>query len=386
MPPRHETIRPDDAAEIDVAVISTAALPWRTGPAFFSLWHACGLAALGRRTVLVVPWLGAGSQRRLWNRVLFDTPGDQARWLVEEAERLGAPPLPEVRFYRGYYAGPLASIVALADVYAAVPDARAYVLQEPEHLHWFPTSRPRRRLAAERVVGVVMTNYGHYIRAADFPGCDLAARFVEWRHARLMRAHTDFIVPLSQAVALNGLGHPMRVARVTGVVSDYARVAPVEAGNRGVFFLGRLVWNKGLAAIIETAKRMNLEIDVLGEGPDRAAIERRAADRGAPVRFLGSSTSPWCDMANYRVFFNPSLSEVLCSTTMEALVAGRHVVLPECAANDPFRDYPNVHFYSDADGAVTALRRALAVLPETPEKARREFDWMTACRTLDEML
>jgi digalactosyldiacylglycerol synthase len=386
MPPRHETIRPDSAAEIDVAVISTAALPWRTGPAFFALWHACGLAALGRRTVLVVPWLGAGSQRRLWNRVLFDTPGDQARWLVEEAERLGAPPLPEVRFYRGYYAGPLASIVALADVYAAVPDARAYVLQEPEHLHWFPTSRPRRRLAAERVVGIVMTNYGHYIRAADFPGCGLVARFVEWRHARLMRAHTDFIVPLSQAVALNGLGHPMRMARVTGVVSDYARVAPVEAGNRGVFFLGRLVWNKGLAAVIETAKRMDLEIDVLGEGPDRAAIERRAADRGAPVRFLGSSDSPWRDMANYRVFFNPSLSEVLCSTTMEALVAGRHVVLPECAANDPFRDYPNAHFYSDADGAVAALRHALAVLPETPVKARREFDWMTACRTLDDML
>ena len=75
----------------------------------------------------------------------------------------------------------------------------------------------------------------------------------------------------------------------------------------------------------------------------------------------------------------------MCTTTAEALVAGRHVVLPDCPGNQPFLGYPNSHFYRDVDGAVAALRRALAAMPEPPAAARRDFDWPTACRTLAEV-
>ena len=46
----------------DVAVVTSAALPWRTGPSFFSLLHACGLAYLGLRVAYVIPWLRPASQ------------------------------------------------------------------------------------------------------------------------------------------------------------------------------------------------------------------------------------------------------------------------------------------------------------------------------------
>jgi digalactosyldiacylglycerol synthase len=91
-------------------------------------------------------------------------------------------------------------------------------------------------------------------------------------------------------------------------------------------------------------------------------------------------------MHDYRVFLNPSLSEVLCTSTAEALVAGRHVVLPDCPANVPFRRYPNAHFFSDLDGAVAAMRRAMVESPEPPDAVRHDFDWRNACRTLASLL
>ena len=73
---------------------------------------------------------------------------------------------------------------------------------------------------------------------------------------------------------------------------------------------------------------------------------------------------------------------MLCTATADALVAGRHVVLPDCPANRPFLGYPNVHAYGNVDAAAAALVRALSQLPQVPEAARRDFDWRTACRRL----
>jgi digalactosyldiacylglycerol synthase len=91
-------------------------------------------------------------------------------------------------------------------------------------------------------------------------------------------------------------------------------------------------------------------------------------------------------MEDYRVFFNPSVSEVLCTTTAEALVAGRHVVLPNCPANQPFFDLPNVHVYDTPDQADAALRVAMAAAVVPPIKAQERFDWATVCRLVAELL
>jgi digalactosyldiacylglycerol synthase len=197
-----------------------------------------------------------------------------------------------------------------------------------------------------------------------------------------MRKHTDLITPLTSAVALNGLESRIRDVQVTGVLAAFAQVPPVEAATRGVYFLGRLVWDKGFATLIEVSKRMDLAIDVFGDGPDAAAIKEEAKRRGAPLRFLGPTDSPWERLRDYRVFFNPSLSEVLCTATAESLVAGRHAVMPDCLGNRPFFAYPNAHAYHDLDGAVAALEHALTAPPEPPSAVRHDFDWTTACRTL----
>lgn len=373
-------------APVDIVVLTTAALPWRTGPSIFSLWHAGGLAALGHRVAYGVPWLDAASQKRLWGDILFSDRDAHADWLRAEARRLGVPPLPEIFFFDGVFSRSMFSIFITEDAFAAAPPARAILVQEPEHFGWLPVTRPRSRVTAEKVVGIVMTNYGYYIRRPGRPDRALFAAGVERTHKRLMRRFSDVVVPLSPALDLRGLEDMTERRQVTGVLRAFAEVPPVADGNDGVYFLGRLTWDKGLRDLINAAARLDLPMDVYGEGPDQSAIRAAAAEAAAPLRFLGGTASPWEVMRDYRVFFNPSLSEVLCSTTAEALVAGRHVVLPRCPANEPFYDLPNVHLYETPTQMEVALCHARAAPVELPTVARARFDWGAVCRSVADLL
>lgn len=386
MLPSSDPVRASATEPVDIVVLTTAALPWRTGPAIFSMWHAGGLAALGHRVVYGVPWLDAASQKRLWGEVLFATPDAHAVWLRTTAERMGVPPLPEIFFFRGIFSRTAYSIFVAENAFAAAPPARAVLVEEPEHFGWLPVTPPKHRVAADRIVGIVMTNYGHYIRRSWRPDLAVFAALVERAHRRLMRRYAHVIVPLSPAIDVRSLEDIVERRQVTGVLKAFTAVPPVAEDCQRVYFLGRLTWNKGLRELIEVARRMDLAVDVYGDGPDGAAIRAAAADAGAPIRFLGPSESPWEAMAGYRVFFNPSRSEVLCTTTAEALVAGRHVVLPDCPANQPFFDLPNVHVYRTREEAEALLRHALAAEVEPPTKVRTRFDWDAACRTVAELL
>jgi digalactosyldiacylglycerol synthase len=368
--------------DYDVVVSTTAGPPWLTGPAYLSLWQACGLAELGLRVAYLVPWVAPSGQAWLWRGQTFATPQAHLEWLAAEIRRMGSPVVPDLFHYKGHVSKLLRSIVPVEDVFRAAPSARVHVLTEPEHLCWYPWATPRPCVDAETVLGVVMTNYDYYIGRQGKIAARLAAPLARWFHRHRIRRHTDWTVPMSPTAEILTAGHVMRQGRVTGVLSHYAKVPPVGPKSGGAYFLGRLVWDKGLETVVRVAARMNLPIDILGEGPDMRAIEAMARQTAAPVSFLGPTRTPWTHLDRYRVFFNPSLSENMCTTTAEALVAGRHVVMPDCPGNLPFKAYPNAHFYSDVDGAVAALTTAMTQDPVPPEAARREFNWLNACRTL----
>lgn len=370
------------AFAFDVAVVTSAALPWRTGPAIIGLWHACGLAALGMRVAFVFPWLPARSQQRLWGRTRFSSPEAQADWMAQEAARLGCPQVPAFHWYRSWYSSTLRSIVPCEDVFRAAPESRVMVLEEPEHVCWYPFTGRRAAVSAEHVIGILMTNYPYYVRHSGYPGAAALAWLTERYFGYLVRRHTDRAVPIAPIVPVHGVRNPVLGARIIGAAPAFSEIAPVEPETTGVYFLGRLVWDKGLKTLIDVAARMDLTVDIFGDGPDRTAMERYARDLSAPVRFLGSTESPWTTIRNYRVFFNPSLSETLCMTNMEALVAGRHVVLPDCPAFALYKPYPNVHFYQNEDGACAALRAALTAPTATPDAARADFSWPGACQRL----
>lgn len=86
---------------------------------------------------------------------------------------------------------------------------------------------------------------------------------------------------------------------------------------------------------------------------------------------------------DYTIFVNPSVSEVLCTTTAEALAMGKFVIIPVHPSNSFFLRFPNCLPYRNKFEFVANLRWAMNHDPEpmTPELLR-EFTWEAATERL----
>ena len=63
---------------------------------------------------------------------------------------------------------------------------------------------------------------------------------------------------------------------------------------------------------------------------------------------------------NYSVFINPSITEVLCTTTAEAIAMGKWVIIPRHASNEFFIQFPNCLQYKTRGEFVELLQYAMA--------------------------
>ena len=81
----------------------------------------------------------------------------------------------------------------------------------------------------------------------------------------------------------------------------------------------------------------------------------------------------------YKIFINPSVTEVLCTTVAEALAMGKWVICPEHPSNEFFRAFPNCLQYRNSDEFAAALHWALNNEPPVllPHQ-RSELSWDAA--------
>lgn len=117
---------------------------------------------------------------------------------------------------------------------------------------------------------------------------------------------------------------------------DCERFTPPSTPREfSILFVGRLVDRKGVATLIDAFAALldthpGLELRIVGDGPDRAAYERRCRDHGIAdsVRFLGQLD--YDDVVDQyresRVFVLPSSNEGLPRTVLEALACETPVV------------------------------------------------------------
>jgi glycosyltransferase involved in cell wall biosynthesis len=113
---------------------------------------------------------------------------------------------------------------------------------------------------------------------------------------RRLLEHADAVVVPSAAAAarLGELGVVLpSVHVVPGVVRTFADPAAAAAGSpprHGALVAARLAPEKGVDVAIDACARAGVPLTVAGDGPDRPALEARAADRrraGAQITFLG---------------------------------------------------------------------------------------------------
>jgi glycosyltransferase involved in cell wall biosynthesis len=162
--------------------------------------------------------------------------------------------------------------------------------------------------------------------------------------------------------------------------------------------VSRLHEFKGVQYLLEAAERvpMDVEVNIVGDGPYRATLEAQAKRGQTPVRFWG-----WLDRSapelrqlyqTSSIFVFPSEREGSPTVIQEAMSAGLAVIAADSAGTpEVVGDAGMLVNPKDPAGIADALVH-LATHPEAVEeyarrareRVRREFDWPTlAARYVD---
>jgi glycosyltransferase involved in cell wall biosynthesis len=190
---------------------------------------------------------------------------------------------------------------------------------------------------------------------------DDAARLLGLPRARITAIHNPVITP--------------ELLRQIAAPVDEPWLAP--GGPPVVLGVGRLVPQKDFATLVRAFARVRagreVRLLVLGEGPERAALETLAAELGvaSDVRFAGRVAAPPAYMARAAVFALSSAWEGFGRVLVEALAAGCPVVSTDCPSG-PREILAGGEFgplvpVGDAEALALAIDR---LLDRPPERAR----------------
>lgn len=129
-----------------IEIVTTAALPWKTGTAVNPLLRAAymldGRKERGGSVTLMLPWLErrADQERVYGTNSVFETPQDQESyirtWLRESANMPEASEDLRIRWYTAWQNKVENSIYSMGDITALIPaeDVDICILEEPEHM------------------------------------------------------------------------------------------------------------------------------------------------------------------------------------------------------------------------------------------------------------
>lgn len=385
----------DDGRKI--AIFTTASLPWLTGTAVNPLLRAAFLAKMKKKVTLLVPWLSPQDQTAVYQRQ-FSTPEEQENFVREWLRaRVGFDSDFQLKFYPGRYAPEKGSILPVGDITKCIPDDEAEVafLEEPEHLNWYHHGG-RWSDKFEHVVGIVHTNYLEYAKREE--NGNLKASILKKVNQWVCRAAgCDKIIKLSDVVQKLPRATTCFVHGVSPKFLDIGKHKSDELSRnngksvfpKGVYFLGKVVWGKGYSELLEILDHhrskhgVNIDVDVYGHGDDFASVKEKANQFGLALRFHGARDHADTDIQAYKVFINPSLSDVVATTTAEALAMGKFVVCADHPSNEFFREFPNCLTYKDKEEFCHCISRAMAEEPKPlTEEQRRLLTWEAATERL----
>ena len=163
-----------------------------------------------------------------------------------------------------------------------------------------------------------------------------------------------------------------------------------------ILAVGRLVTYKAYPVLLEAFAKVTTSgarLMILGEGPERANIEKTIAalGLGERVTLLGYHPEPWQFYAKARCFALPSLSEAFGNVVVEALANGLPVIATRCHGPEEILDREGLGALvpiGDA-GAMAAAIDAALIAPgdPAPRIARaRDFDSDTALEAYERLI
>jgi len=367
-----------------INIVTTAALPWMTGTSVNPLLRAAYLAKVGYNVTLMMPWIPPEQQATLFPKdLIFERPALQeqyVRWWCENRASVEADNL-RLRWYPGRYAPNLMSIIQdCDDIITCIPKAErdAVILEEPEHLNWYHHGE-RWTNEFNHVVGIAHTNYLQYARyntVGVVKSGEMKEAFTKVMNDLVCSAHTDVVVKLS--ATLPDVSGENIECNVHGVRAEFLAIGSAAAQrvepSSGAYFLGKALYTKGyreLLSAMSTYRDLHggsgevdiPHVDTYGSGPDFNEIVDEIDDSQLPITPHTGIDHAHPTMHRYRVFVNPSTSDVLCTATAEALAMGKVVIIPDHPSNIFFKQFSNTVMYNDPIELVPLLREHLAKEP-----------------------
>ncbi|KAK9909832.1 hypothetical protein WJX75_008162 [Coccomyxa subellipsoidea] len=364
-----------------VAIVSTATIPWMTGTAVNPLLRAAYMAhCTDLKVTFVVPWLARCDQDTVFpNNLSFETPSEQEVCMREWVhQRTGLYPEFDIVWYPGRYDRIMLGIFPVGDLTKVVMDCKAEVviLEEPEHLTWFHHG-PRWTKCFDHVVGIIHTSYRELSR----------------RNAGIVVKLSDTVQQFPRSVTMCVHG-----AAPSFVQAGAAKAAPTEGGKRfskGAYFLGKIVYGKGweeLLTLLDWHQRHTKDkqtshptIDAYGSGEAFESVRSKAEKLDVSINFLGRKDHLDPALQDYQVFINASTSDVVATTSMEALAMGKWLICAKHPCNAFVSTFSNCLVYASPAQFSDHLEHALKQEPP-PLSAEelRNLGWEAATeRMLD---
>ena len=362
-------------------IVTTAALPWMTGTAVNPLLRAAYLCSgrkeKGGSVTLLLPWVErpADHEKIYGSQQRFTTPKEQEayirNWLQNEANLSEASTHLNIEWYTAWLEPAENSLYSMGTLIELIPPQSCdiCILEEPEHLNWYRAPGENWTEKFAHVVGIVHTNY--FVYAQEQPAAFIRAPGMQLLCQWMCRAHCHRLVKLSGTL---GKFAPEKelVENVHGVRSAFLEIGRELGGQlrRGeggvvgevfgpeaevkVYFIGKMLWSKGLGSLMdlmryaEESAGLKVTVDMYGGGPNKEEASEKASSMGLDMPFHGPVDHAELGFS-HKIFVNPSLSEVLCTTVAEALAMGKFVVLPNHPSNDFFAQFPNCLPYSNKE-------------------------------------
>jgi rhamnosyl/mannosyltransferase len=179
------------------------------------------------------------------------------------------------------------------------------------------------------------------------------------------------------------------VARFAPTPELLSRAEAMRArfGSPLALFVGRLVPYKGVDVLIDAVAGLPMTTVIVGEGPERAALESRAAARSERIAFAGQVDNETlaalytaCD-----VFVLPSVTraEAFGMVQLEAMACGKPVISTNLQSGVPWVNRHGETGLVVEPGDATGLRDAIVRLLEDAD-LRRTLGRAASARVLSE--
>ncbi|CAL5331550.1 unnamed protein product [Camellia sinensis] len=221
------------------------------------------------------------------------------------------------RTMSGMFSSDKRSILAVGDITEAIPDEEAdiAVLEEPEHLTWYHHGK-RWKTKFRLVVGVVHTNYLEYVRREK--NGQLHAFFLKYVNSWVVDIYCHKVIcpsaatqDLPRSIICNTHGVNPKFLEI-GKKKNEEQQNGNQAFTKGAYYIGKMDLS-------------GVEVDLYGNGEDSAEVQEAANKLELTVRVHPGRDHADPLFHDYKVFLNPSTTDVVCTTSAEALAMGKIV-------------------------------------------------------------